>query len=122
MSKRISLLIEPQREKIDNFVVRCIKENIFNNEVEALRVITPFYCNETLIEQHFELPKEQLLEIFGDSIEKTREEMKSEEHFNFDKRKEIVVEEKVEEVKPEIKEEINPEVKVVEPVKMGGLF
>ena len=48
--------------------------------------------------------------------------MKSEEHFNFDKRKEIVVEEKVEDMKPEVKEEIKPEVKVVEPVKMGGLF
>ena len=45
MPRRISLLTEAQREKIDSFVARCVKENIFNNEVEALRVITPFYKN-----------------------------------------------------------------------------
>jgi len=86
MAKQFCLLSESQRERIDNFIARCIKENIFTNEVEGLRVITPFYCNETLTEQHFELPKEQLLNIFQDSIEKVRNKIKEEEHFNFDKR------------------------------------
>ena len=89
MSKRISLLTEAQREKIDNFIQRCIKENIFKNEVEALRVITPFYCNEELTEQHFELPKEQLLEIFQSKLEEERVKISKEDKFNFDKRNDI---------------------------------
>lgn len=89
MSKRISFLTEAQREKIDNFVQRCIKEEIFNNEVEALRVITPFYCDERLTEQHFELPKEQLLEIFQIKLQEERIKLAEEDKFNFEKRNEI---------------------------------
>ena len=93
MAKQFCLLTEAQREKIDRFVSRCVKEGLFNSEVEALRVITPFYYSETLTEQHFELPIEQLGEMFGESIGKVRSQMKSEQSFNFDLFKKGVAEE-----------------------------